>query len=49
MDLSSTDEDSYEDEMAMMQPIIEDAEHAKEHVLSFRESIKGYQVLSLGV
>ena len=29
MDLSSTDEDDYEDEMAMMQMVLVDAKHAE--------------------
>ena len=47
MDLSSTDEDDYEDEIMMMQSFIEDAKHAEEHVLNSKRSIKGRQVLNL--
>ncbi|XP_020185484.1 uncharacterized protein [Aegilops tauschii subsp. strangulata] len=41
---SSNGED-YTDEMAMMHAMLADAEHAEEHVLNFKGSIKGHRVL----
>jgi hypothetical protein len=42
----SSDEKDNTDEMAIMQADLEDAEHAEEHVLNFKESIKGQGVLN---
>ena len=42
---SSSDEEEYSDETAMMHAVLEDAEHAEEHVLNFKGSIKGHRVL----
>jgi hypothetical protein len=42
----SSDEEEYSDETAMMQAVLEDAEHAEEHVLNFKGSIKGHRVLN---
>ena len=41
----SSDKEEYSDETAIMQAILEDAERAEEHVLNFKGSIKGHQVL----
>jgi hypothetical protein len=46
MDSSSSDEDEYEDETAMMYAVLEDAQRAEEHVVNFKESIKGHRVLN---
>ena len=43
---SSSDEEEYSDETAMMHAVLEDAEHAEEHVLNFKGSIKGHRVLN---
>jgi hypothetical protein len=38
----SSDEEEYSDETAMLQAVLEDAEHAEEHVLNFNGSIKDH-------
>ncbi|XP_020176688.1 uncharacterized protein [Aegilops tauschii subsp. strangulata] len=42
----SSNKEEYSDETAMMQVVLEDTEHANEHVLSFKGSIKGHRVLN---
>ncbi|XP_020148382.1 uncharacterized protein [Aegilops tauschii subsp. strangulata] len=39
-------DEEYSDETSMMQAVLEDAEHTKEHVLNFKGSVKGHRVLN---
>ncbi|XP_020156970.1 uncharacterized protein [Aegilops tauschii subsp. strangulata] len=43
---SSSDEEEYSDETAMIQAVLEDAERAEEHLLNFKGLIKGHRVLN---
>ncbi|XP_020172460.1 uncharacterized protein [Aegilops tauschii subsp. strangulata] len=42
----SSDEEDYMDETVMMHVVLEDTEHAEEHVLNFKGSIKGHRLLN---
>ena len=38
----SSDEEDYMDKTTMMQAVLEDAEHVKEHILNLKGSVKGH-------